>query len=431
MWPETIFAVPRPSFPNPVRRPITDPSVGPFTRVDIPCEWLPWIRGALFQLVQQATWEGTPAEILATQYQASSLIDLFSGLGDGDCGNQSVLIPTVDCAEDDCMACCSSFRQDGTKLQLFCNGMWTTIFDSSLGGGQPGAPQTQPAPNGGKATYCFKLLGPGMVFLPTNVSSGDTILIQNATGAVYDPEAFKWFCPTGREFLLGQCEGNFAFDVTDPLPGTPDMQLIASIGGTYYPVMNLDATDTPQPFLVPAGHLNDPVTFIVNDADRSSGTGDYTFCVEVTNNQLGSWSHTFDFTLSQFGWTTQGYPPVFTGTPWIAGQGFGSIYFSPPPNGSGIGVGSPVIPARTITRVEVFFSTDSDAAGGAREVSYNAIGTVYGALSAGTGTFDDIVTATQPGVTQLFVVISRDAMPGTANYRLSKVIVSGLGTDPF
>jgi len=74
-WP---VPYPKPSFLFPIEVPGTDPDATPTKSIEVACAWLPFIRGALFQLVQQATWAtDDPAVLLLAQQRAMTLISLF------------------------------------------------------------------------------------------------------------------------------------------------------------------------------------------------------------------------------------------------------------------------------------------------------------------------------------------------------------------
>ena len=78
MWPDSLFAVPRGSFGIPVLPPSGEPDASPTKTVSVSCEWLPYIRGALQQLLLQSTWNTSdPAVLLIAQARAANLIALF------------------------------------------------------------------------------------------------------------------------------------------------------------------------------------------------------------------------------------------------------------------------------------------------------------------------------------------------------------------
>lgn len=90
MWPNSPFAVPTSSFKRPVPVPTSEPTTSPTTSVSLSCAWLPYVRGALQQLLLQTTWDTEdPALLALTQGRVWNLISLFS-----ECGGS---IPPIAC----------------------------------------------------------------------------------------------------------------------------------------------------------------------------------------------------------------------------------------------------------------------------------------------------------------------------------------------
>lgn len=82
MWPDEPYAPDRGSFRRPVVPPIGDPDASPGLTVTVACEWLPFIRGALQQLLLQATWDtASSSTLLLTQKRAFNLISMFQECG--------------------------------------------------------------------------------------------------------------------------------------------------------------------------------------------------------------------------------------------------------------------------------------------------------------------------------------------------------------
>lgn len=77
MYPDVDYASSRGSFERPVVPPTSDPTDSPTISVPINCQWLPYIRGALQQLLLQATWSTDSAGLLLAQERVFKLIDLF------------------------------------------------------------------------------------------------------------------------------------------------------------------------------------------------------------------------------------------------------------------------------------------------------------------------------------------------------------------
>lgn len=75
-WPNPY---PKPSFQFPLPLPVADPDAAPFQSFTINCYWLPFIRGAILALAQQATWRtDDPSALLLAQQRAMSLAALFT-----------------------------------------------------------------------------------------------------------------------------------------------------------------------------------------------------------------------------------------------------------------------------------------------------------------------------------------------------------------
>lgn len=83
MWQDSPFAEPVPSFQQPVVAPDWDPDASPTKTVEVACVWLPYIRGALYQLLLQSTWDPAGPDLLHTQQRVFNLIDLFSECSSG------------------------------------------------------------------------------------------------------------------------------------------------------------------------------------------------------------------------------------------------------------------------------------------------------------------------------------------------------------
>jgi len=83
MWSDSPFASPRGSFQRPVLPPNIEPDAGPTKSVIVSCAWLPFIRGALQQLLLQSTWDSNVTDLLTTQERVFKLIDFFDECSGG------------------------------------------------------------------------------------------------------------------------------------------------------------------------------------------------------------------------------------------------------------------------------------------------------------------------------------------------------------
>ncbi len=78
MYPDREYADARGSYGSPVPVPPMDPDASPTFTVSVNCFWLAYIRGALQQLLLQATWAtDDPAVLLLAQQRAFTLIAMF------------------------------------------------------------------------------------------------------------------------------------------------------------------------------------------------------------------------------------------------------------------------------------------------------------------------------------------------------------------
>lgn len=78
MFTDASYAPPVGSFRRPVPLITDEPGASPSISVSVACSWLPYIRGALQQLLLEATWAtDDPAALLIQQQRVFNLIDLF------------------------------------------------------------------------------------------------------------------------------------------------------------------------------------------------------------------------------------------------------------------------------------------------------------------------------------------------------------------
>lgn len=316
MYPPSPYAVPYGSFPIPVSPPGIGPFDGELKYIPINCAWLPYIAGALTQLLLQSTWRvNSDDELFRVQGQAFDLIakisciqlpslaDLCTQFGNSGAETEEFMIrqnPSNPC-----------------ELQTSVDGInWCTFADLSKcipANGQPGSGSQQPSPGGGQACYQAKMQGSGKWLLPTNVNSGDVIVVSGTNGAATDGSGI-WYCPNGQTYFLGACAGATTTSSGDPLNTSPHMSLIAKINGVYYEMYNATLT-------VPGGVTNSIVEFQLNDSSLSDNFGEIDFQACVTNNATAAWTKTFDFTTSDGGFSSD---VTNAGAAYIPGTGWQS-----------------------------------------------------------------------------------------------------------
>jgi hypothetical protein len=209
--------------------------------------------------------------------------------------------------------------QDGTNWCTFVDLSKCTNF-----GNQTGTGTTPPPPNGGTTQYCNMLQASSKYLVPVAVSTGDTIKLDDASGAGNDPTVsglnLTWRLPNGNQFFAGTDVGFPTTDSADPLPSTNHMQLIAGIGDTpvFLPLTVGSAVT------VPSGVSNAQLWIQVNDSVLLDNHGSYSICVTVKNNQVSEGCRSGNFALTPYSFLIPndsiGHPMAI----WTGGIGFES-----------------------------------------------------------------------------------------------------------
>lgn len=304
------------------------------------------------------------------------------------------------------------------ELQTSIDGItWCTFADLSLclpPPPQPGAGAEQPQPGGGCALYHGTMGAQTPWYVPTVVSTGDTIQLIDPAGAWTDGGS-NWYCPDGGVFFAGACTGLFSTSGSDPLPSAHHMALIAKIGSVYYDVSDGTA------FTVPSGHSNDQITLLANDDDPSNNAGTITFDVQVCNNQAATWTSIINFETNPF-------PAIFPVSPghWSAGQG----YIGDPAGGDNfVLVMQLALDSCTIDSWDTLYNAGGGA--GPDDAIITALnGSPYGTpIVLPTGTDLHYITiATVTGVTAM--AQSLNSGSGTNNFAVRQWTIKGHGTKP-
>lgn len=101
MFPDAPYAPSRGSFTSPVLPPTVDPDASPNVSVTLACAWIPYVVGALQQLLLQATWKtDDPAVLLLAQQRAFNLIDLFMAAATASSGGCAQILIPFECSYD-------------------------------------------------------------------------------------------------------------------------------------------------------------------------------------------------------------------------------------------------------------------------------------------------------------------------------------------
>lgn len=312
MWPNSPFARPVSSFERPVALVLVDPCDKPDVAIYVRHEWIPYIVGALKQLVLQTTWDTTdPDALWLVQQRAMTLLSCVgTSTEPEDCK------PPI--AESDYeMAICEQLRFQNGKLQGLCCNVWTDIEgqpSQGIGGGsQPGEGTPQPTSGGGTICYQGELDASSLWLAPVVVSDGDVLELTEAKGAGTDGAYGTWNCPDGSAFFAGACTGYGHTSGSDPLPSVNHMRLIWNIDGVFYDAMS-------GPITVVAGVSNGQAILQVNDDVLTDNHGTYQIKACVTNNQAAPWTALFNFALNS-------YASLFNIADglWVAGQGYNGV----------------------------------------------------------------------------------------------------------
>jgi len=319
VWPNTEFPHPQPSFVQPVPLVGVNPDASPTVFVCFNAKWLPYIAGALKQLVLQSTWAtNNPDEWMLEQSRAMTLISMFAQA-------KPCLPPDKSPGEGE--AEFMQFRMDcdcNLEVQC-CDGTWAKILNANqikdlIAGSGPGT-SPQPQPGGGCQLYHGSVSGLSRWLVPTPLNTGDTLEVQNASGASNGDNLSRWNCPDGSQFFAGACTPYPHTDSGALMPGVPIGTVIVNIDGTWY--------DGRTSIVVPSGVTNVQPIIALNYDQSFPASGTVTFDVNVCNNADATWCYEVDFAT-----TTGAFTPVSVavGTPavWNAGSGWASADFQQP-----------------------------------------------------------------------------------------------------
>jgi len=388
--------------------------------------------GAMLSLASAYKWQDDPAH--TAKEVAAVWRNIVDNLITIECGDvvalhggilQEDFMPIrVDC---DCriwVTCC-----DGTEVELATVGMINQPTQPGDGGPTPPTP-------GSCQAYAGKIQGNGYWLAPLVVNTGDTIEITSANGATYDPANGYWCCPDGNQFFAGACVPYTFTDAGNPMPAIPSGKLIAYIAGTYYDVYN-------GIFTVPSGIVAQSVQFQFNYDNLASSSGEVSFNVNICNNESANFTHVFDFKLSNGGWFN--FPYISGGSQdWYPGIGWKSLPCQNVVGGSAeytlISIINTLPSARTITGISMEYTAVLGANVGGDHTRFNILvgfadNFVIDHTPQTANNANDIWTGSITGCTEIRVhpllAMGDATCDMTPEVTLTKITVSGLGTDPF
>jgi len=392
-------------------------------------------RGALLALASATKWQDD------TDHTAKDVALVWREIYDLVVECEECATSITESWDEDLTSMCEALRWQNGKLQALCCGTWTDITGQPAQGFQAGAlgnGSGVPAPGGGCQTYNMQLNAQGIAFLPYQVNTGDTILIANARGASYNSANGNWYCPDGSQFVLGACTPYTTTNGSNPMPAVVSGRLIAKIGATFYDVQ------AGSPFTVPAGVTGQPVNFQVNYPTLSSSSGNLTFDVQVCNNATATWTHVYDFRTSPYSSifsivTTGDNPPAPAGV-YVNGVGYqtGLIKFSGT-NAWYREINLLCNKAFTLTQWQSEFTfTGGTYAGNTADPTYrlrkNGATNQVAVLMPTAPTTPQVYNNAGEAVTQELLTMNcgfGSGVDGGGQITLTKITISGKGTDPF
>jgi len=395
---------------------------------------MPYVAGALSQLLLQSTWD---CDLETLQNVQGQVFDLISMINCATAPTIEQLCGSMGTGGDDCMGCCLRY-QNGKLQQLEC-GVWTDIAGQADGvpgaPPQPGQGSPQPAPQTCQE-YTGVLQGNGKYLIPTPLSTGDTVQLETAIGATND--SIAWFCPDGSQFFSGECfDGLVTYLGTDPLPATPHLSVLLQVGADYYPLGQAGTVT------VGAGHTNDQAILIVNTSTPATVNGSIQFKISVCNNQLGTFTHVFDFITNP--WSAYVSIPTGAGSSgpsgvYSPGLGYINQLVTQGPANFTADVIDIAFPSTLITQITAEFGYGAGAYNGD-----TVDPTFYMQLDPGATVVNRVNMPTTPVSPQIWAgsqLMTRIEIGGNAGYalaptdpggtyRIFKVTVQGVGADPF
>lgn len=428
MLSELFDPAPLPSFQLPIALPAADPDAGDQVCIQFSKAWLPLVRGALLQLLSKATWDTTDPDALNTvQGQVFNLLDLFND--EAVCAMFDVRIDP----ENICMLQKTvdggSTWQDVGSFYYCAKGaaadeIANEIADGILAtrGQQPPTPAPQPG-------YCYNyhvaIPGTSRWLCPVSVSENDTVYVSNASGGWWDGDVTlgRWYCPTGKAYLLGICGADIPYYPGDPYQGGNHMQLVANIASTW-------ADPLSAVWTVPGGIVDQPLYIQANDDPLSDNQGSVQFDVEVCR---GGWTHIFNFLADNGGFTAAEYGGVVP--TWVNGQGWVSAYSSSldaqyaiiyrtlAADCHTLSVGGTVAGDRNFLNIPA----DEFCSIHLRDVGGNDLGYVQHAGNSAPDSFAGSLDYANVRTVRFELGTKWASMNG----RITQLVVSGAGSDPF
>lgn len=374
--------------------------------------------GALMMLARWNNYLPDPSGARKNKPTADIWRDIVMGIAFEDCAGNDVPVAISEMDYD--MSICEQLRWNDGVLEGYCCGEWVPIDGNpgpAGGSGQPGGGGT---PDPGQCTsYHVQFEAKNQALVPAIVSTGDTVTFTNAQGAANDGTiAASWRCPDGQLFFAGACIGDQYHDGSDPDTADFHMQLVAQIGGAWYPASSGTIT-------IPSGVSNAQIVIQANDSDTSDNSGSYALDVEVCNNAAVPWSHTFDLAIDPGPWSVT----ASECGEYVPGVGFRSTH------NAGLCVNDDLISIETTlpTATGLTFASWTT-------YQVCAIAPTYANFTAGatthsptlpSGASNYLYTTSIAAGSHLQIDLLQRPYTGTGQFVINKIVITGYGSDPF
>lgn len=388
-------------------------------------------KGALYALSSARFWQDDPAH---TALQVAKIWqEIYDKISQVDCNPKTV--PTGTSVElpgmseliqvicNDAGDCILQYRCD------VCSD-WITAANLSQVNKPANTGPDNPQPGAGKCmTYHGRLDGNAAYLMPAIVNTGDVITFSNFNGSTSATNGL-FYCANGQELFL-TCFG------TPPAGGGSDIDashphygLIVTIGSNHY-------LASAGPITVPGGVANAQVTLRINSVATDILGAGFSFDVEDCNNQTASFTHVFDFSINDGGWIIA---PTRVGS-WSPGVGWITDWQFDGAGASARFVSiTKAFGSRTITSFAMTYNFTNGTETILEDGTTLWNGTISGSpiASAGHANGTNLVvggpmspfTSVRLSADVTCGNLSGNADPG-GSATITKIVISGIGTDPF
>jgi len=330
-------------------------------------------------------------------------------------------VPDGGCG-DDCMGCCLRFNDDGVLEQLSC-GVWEPVpgaaaFAARVNGA------TQPSPQGDlELGDCYDadvvLYGSNVYNLPIGIAPGYVVTITAASGGWSDGTPFgplppAWACPDGSDYAFGLCGAAGIPFVDDPAPDLAHMRMVYQLGSTWGDAYNAS-------FTVPLGSDATSLQIQANDVTLANNLGSIKFHINVCNQELSTWTSTFDFSVSSY----TGIINIPYGN-FVSGSGIEGV-----PNGSTqlhTFVIELNIPTRTLKSMSINYSAGGGS-GPSQSVQFGTTSGLYGIPSV-PGSGSNLTYTQSADVSTDYAYVAVGSGSTDAQVIAKSWTVTGYGTKP-